>query len=711
MAKFKTIGTQPRNTNLTNLPSFNLGTNVRTRKQSYDAFQTDSKLQQLTAQDRKAGVRVYSSLPEQDISATLSRKDGYAIPPSERHKTRERVIASKAHYIANSSGDFHPQNPVSATMLTSCAPNLRKSNNIPENPNDYKSFIKSNGNLNADAYREEMKKVWTRFFFAANEEAKRTGKRIDVITPLAGGGAYLDGLPPAEKEKAKRIIAETMIEAANNPSFQNIGEIHLSIPNQPDGSDSPDFALIEDVMSKSTSQKSVTLSNTDMLTLGRHMTQSGKEIAICNPGSDHVPGGGAYNDRGRKLSNGSHSYDRQRGASPNNPGEFNSHPKALEEQLGQVSNFLYVQNKDQNPSHFDFVKIPSTILSTPAPAQPKAAVASPVTSPNIPTARATSTSSIKFFTDNQRSTKDGTPCYEVSSPDLAKVDALAQQLTQAHIHVYEKFQDKQGYWRLKFENSPHSLNFVNNLMSHQPTHGQKISPSQQNHPHFQRSLAKILYTLGPSSSTDSQSSPKDSLKEIASAVKSQIKGVHETVWIFPKEKNYFFSFKDKKQAEAFAQEIFKANIGSTTHMGQPKTVQKNKEGYFGVYLTDQQYSQLESGLKQGAFSKSGISIPSRTLDVQITHKNGMYQLVFNSKKLDLADDFLRAQVKDGGGGYFDSDYQNLSNSRAKNQDFVMEFSSITSLKNAINALSNTNFKNDMESIVSEFESSNNKFSI
>ncbi|KTD19145.1 Uncharacterised protein [Legionella lansingensis] len=438
MAKFKTIGSQQSSTDFTTLSSFNLSTDVNARKKSYDAFQTNANLRQLTDQDRSAGVRVYSSLPEQDIRTTLSRKEGYAIPPAERYKTRERVIASKAHYIADSSGNFDPNAPVGVTMLTTCTPNLRrKPSGVPENPQDYKDFVKADGNLNDDAFRAEMKKVWTRYFFAANEEAKRTGKKVDIITPLIGAGAYLEDLPPSERQQAKRIIAETMIEAANSPSFQNIDEIHLSIPNGARG-ETDDFKLIEDVMSKSTSQKSITLSDTDMLTLGRQRVQSGKEITICNPGSDHVPGGGAYDDRDKPLKNGGHAYNQGKGADPNHPGKFNGHPKALEEQLGQVSNFLYIQNKDQNPQHFDFVKIPQSVVTSSAkpPAPPHQQIPPPLTPHHSPPPSTSKWGAVK--TQHTQSPIGSTP-----SVDSLKESAPLQSNAKLPVQVIEN-QLRQG---------------------------------------------------------------------------------------------------------------------------------------------------------------------------------------------------------------------------------------------------------------------------
>ena len=346
---------------LHNLNPFTLQTSVDAREQAYLAFQKDPALQALTEKDRLAGTRVYTNLPMATIAPTLSRRAGYAISPDERHHTKERVIASQAHYIANSSGDFHPDEPVAATMLTSCAPNLRKG----ENPGDLNAFT-HNGQLNEDSYRTEMQKVWTRFFHAANEEAKAKQIKTDVLTPLAGGGAYLDSLSDADKVIAKAIIAETMIAAANTPGFDNIAAVHLSIPNGRDEKESRDFALIEGIMKRtSASEKTITLSNTEMLTLGKELSETGADISICNPGSDHVPGGGAYNDRGDRRLNGSNGYKENEGATPEHPGSFNRIPTALEEQLGQVSNFLYVQNKDQNMKSFTFVPINQRILQAP----------------------------------------------------------------------------------------------------------------------------------------------------------------------------------------------------------------------------------------------------------------------------------------------------------------------------------------------------------
>ena len=73
----------------------------------------------------------------------------------------------------------------------------------------------------------------------------------------------------------------------------------------------------------SASEKTITLSNTEMLTLGKELSETGADISICNPCSDHVPGGGAYNDRGDRRLNGSNGYKENEGATPEHPGSFN----------------------------------------------------------------------------------------------------------------------------------------------------------------------------------------------------------------------------------------------------------------------------------------------------------------------------------------------------------------------------------------------------
>lgn len=67
-------------------------------------------------------------------------------------------------------------------------------------------------------------------------------------------------------------------------------------------------------------------------------------------------------------------------------------------------------------------------------------------------------------------------------------------------------------------------------------------------------------------------------------------------------------------------------------------------------------------------------------------------------------------MRDGGSGYFESNFNQLANSRAQHKDFVMKYPSLDLLKNAINELDDVNLKGAMQSIVSELEfGKTNKF--
>lgn len=366
-------GTRPADLVETYATAYVATNDITLRERCFKEFRDSSK-QNLTDQDRDNGVRVYTHMSPQEVRPTLSRKTGYEMPLAERYKTKFRVIASKCHYLNRQPDDSLQAEE--AFMITCCAPNLRSGRAGPENPGDYRNCIDATGHLKQEAYRAEMKGVWMRFLHATNAEAQRNNTQLDVLTPFAGAGAYLEGLQPDDQTEARKIIVETLIEAANAvdagyPLFPNINEIHFAVP---DGA-SDMYQLARETLERKATRngKPIILSDTSILELGHLLHEQNRLFAFWNPGSDHVPGGGAYNDRDRSNGDGTYAYNASEVQ------YFNSRPRALEEQLSNYTNFVLIQNLGENTrARPEFVAIPNYT----APAQPVPVAPTPAPFPS-----------------------------------------------------------------------------------------------------------------------------------------------------------------------------------------------------------------------------------------------------------------------------------------------------------------------------------------
>lgn len=144
-----------------------------------------------------------------------------------------------------------------------------------------------------------------------------------------------------------------------------------------------------------------------------------------------------------------------------------------------------------------------------------------------------------------------------------------------------------------------------------------------------------------------------SKKSIASAIKEQITGVTDTVWVKeiqgPKSPLYFISFKSDSQAKSFAAALFKVGIKSVSNPNSPKAIQYN-DAYAGIYLNPQQYQKLDDilqakefekpSLDQGSLKKVSVAIKSQISEVI----GNVY--VFPIQKKNTTDVFISFQSKD-----------------------------------------------------------------
>ncbi|MCA0403415.1 MAG: hypothetical protein LCH30_06390 [Proteobacteria bacterium] len=383
------------------------------RKKAFDYFLSDTD--KCTKADQEAGVRVYidkglSDKDKQTIEASCNRSKGYRIPRDEHYLVRSRVIASACHFVADASGNFFPESPVPAIMLTAPSPNL---NFMSRDVAKFCSKSDTSYTLRQATYKNEMIKVWTRFLYAANEEAKSKGIKVEVLAPLIGGGAYLRVLSHEDKITARMIIAEALIKAANQGGFDNIKTIHFFIIKK---KDDETYSKVESIFkqpkNKDYKGKPINLvANGDILKAGQILVGQGRNIVLCNPGSDHVPGGGAYN-----------RFD------PNHPmkgerGRFYGEINALEEQFADYSNFLLMQNLEQNPNE-NVNNFESLCREIPLPLRFKG---------------------LKFLGDKTKDWKNrkdasGTLCYELICKPLDKFE-IEQLLKEGGITILKNESD------------------------------------------------------------------------------------------------------------------------------------------------------------------------------------------------------------------------------------------------------------------------------
>lgn len=329
--------------------------NRQWRQTAYEYFASDKAR---LPQDQLS-VRVYTTgALDQTLLMSLGRRSGYAMNARQCSQTKRRAICSSAQLLSASQDLVIPVN-----VATVVAPNLRRS---PDYRNELEevAFI-SKDRLNQQAYYEAMFTTWSLALKGLSEQARVDGVNSIVVTPLLGGGAYLAGQSTAVKQQAIRQNVQAMIDAYNANQFDNVPEIQLCIPMAIVSDDFDPYGYLQQIKNEFTTLKGghLTLSQSDMFELIEQTQRSSEhqncKIAIVNPSSDRVPGGGCYDDRS----------DRRRGYQPdrhaycqfNQAAAINLTPMALEEQLGQVTDFMYSQCADMNPQFSTRQIIPVTV--------------------------------------------------------------------------------------------------------------------------------------------------------------------------------------------------------------------------------------------------------------------------------------------------------------------------------------------------------------
>lgn len=132
---------------------------LKARQPAYEYFRRQAKL---TTEDRQRGVRIYLNpqVTREQVEPFCGRVTGYASDVRSRGLAKKRVIASSCHYVGDGVGNYFPEAPVPAIMLTCCMPNLRKNRHgEAENPFDYSTFVKKDGTLNQAEYASIVKEV------------------------------------------------------------------------------------------------------------------------------------------------------------------------------------------------------------------------------------------------------------------------------------------------------------------------------------------------------------------------------------------------------------------------------------------------------------------------------------------------------------------------------------------------------------------------
>ncbi|MDF1759080.1 MAG: hypothetical protein P1U40_00930 [Coxiellaceae bacterium] len=313
------------------------------RKRAYDYF----KLTQSEGSDEQSSVNVYACGVIEDpvLLMGLDRASGYAIKPEDRGYTKQRVICSNAQLFQDEDRII----PISIASMV--APNLRIDARYG-NVADRQAFV-TRSQLNKPRYYQAMLKTWALGLYALNQQAAANGKNTIMISPLLGGGAYLDGQPQAVVEAAIVLNLKAMIDAYNAQPQTHLPELHICLPSLGVGERNT-LEFIDSVRDQLPAMKGrLVLSQSDIFEMSYrtaakidHATTS---ISLVNPASDHVPGGGCYRDM---MTN----YMRQRfshanASKANCPGEINTRPMAFEEQLAHVTNFMYSQSASMNPEH------------------------------------------------------------------------------------------------------------------------------------------------------------------------------------------------------------------------------------------------------------------------------------------------------------------------------------------------------------------------
>ncbi|MDF1761719.1 MAG: hypothetical protein P1U40_14390 [Coxiellaceae bacterium] len=338
--------------------------NIHWRRRGYDYFRaayatTDGYPEQTT-------VKVYScdDLTKGSLLMGLDRASGYAMNNKQRSDTKKRVICSTAQLFQ----DEHTILPIS--VVTVAAPNLRKSTGAGavllasvgggyDSPYDGAAFVKGES-LNEPAYFRAMLSGWALSFHALNQQARSNRKSSIVVTPLLGGGAFLAGQPIEVKHAAFKQNILAMITAYNAQPQPYLPELHLCLPKMDAGDRNSAFAYIQSILPELPKLNGrLVISQSDLFELtfqtyaSEGFDSDSMDVAIVNPASDHVPGGGCYNERHAGFD----SVGR------NQPAVFNSGPMALEEQLAHVTTLMYSQCASMNPDHLRFSAINAVKVS------------------------------------------------------------------------------------------------------------------------------------------------------------------------------------------------------------------------------------------------------------------------------------------------------------------------------------------------------------
>ena len=304
--------------------------------------------------DSQSSVKVYTTreLNETSTLAALDRETGYAMPRSQRPRTKQRVICSNAQLYQD---DDHVY-PIS--MVSVVAPNLRQGDQYGDT-SDSSVFIQ-HAQLHRANYYQAMHTAWALSLNALSGQAYEDDKQSIIITPLLGGGAYLQGQPLSVKQAAVTENLRALIDAYNAHDYGHLTEIHLCIPVNSRDHDFDAFAYLQSIQEQLPRMHGrLIISQSDLFELSQK-TQAAidpevHKIALVNPSSDCVPGGGCYADQA--PSHFGARKDIRHQCSENTPGRINLRPMALEEQLAHVTDFMYSQCASMNPRHFTTDKV------------------------------------------------------------------------------------------------------------------------------------------------------------------------------------------------------------------------------------------------------------------------------------------------------------------------------------------------------------------
>ncbi|MDF1654666.1 MAG: hypothetical protein P1U34_06085 [Coxiellaceae bacterium] len=341
------------------------------RRRGHEYFQaayatTDGHPEQTT-------VKVYSSdeVTSGALLMGLDRASGYRMNDRQRAYTKKRVICSSAQLYQDDATIL----PIS--VVTVAAPNLRKSAggqglfallSAYDSPYDGADFVKDDA-LNEPAYFRAMLSAWALSFHALNQQAMANGKRSIVVAPLLGGGAFLAGQPAEVRQAAIKQNILAMITAYNAQPQPQLPELHLCLPKMNAGDRDSAFAYIQSILPELPKLNGrLVISQSDLFDLTYRTYASPDfdselmDIALVNPASDHVPGGGCYSER-RADFLGRSGYAAYNGVDRNHPGEFNPGPRALEEQLAHVTTLMYSQCASMNPDHLRFSSVAAVTVN------------------------------------------------------------------------------------------------------------------------------------------------------------------------------------------------------------------------------------------------------------------------------------------------------------------------------------------------------------